>query len=78
MSITYIYCKMNPNQVFQVFYIIQVKANYFIFVYFFMTLLQEGFKTPLVGLLVGHLYYYLKEVLPRVNGRRLLETPRIL
>ena len=78
MSITHIYCKMNPHQIFQVFYVVQVRASYFVFVYFFLTLFQEGWRSPVVGLLVGHLYYYLKQVLPQVTGQRLLETPRFL
>jgi len=30
-----------------------------------------------LGILIGHLYYFLKDVYPKISGRELLETPRI-
>ncbi len=43
-----------------------------------MDLVQEGWKNPLSGLIVGHLYFYFKEILPRSSRKRILETPKIL
>jgi hypothetical protein len=40
--------------------------------------LESDFKNDLYGLLIGHLYFYLKEILPRmksINNIKLLETP---
>lgn len=32
----------------------------------------------LLGMLAGHVYYYLEDVYPRISGRRPLTTPGIL
>ncbi len=39
MSLIYIFCKKNPNQQFVVFFVLSVKAMYFVWVYFAMTCL---------------------------------------
>ena len=42
-------------------------------------LLESDFKNDLYGLLIGHLYFYLKEILPRmksINNIKILETPK--
>jgi Derlin-2/3 len=44
-------------------------------------LLESDFKDDLFGLIIGHFYFYFKEVLPRlksVNNLKILETPRFL
>ena len=64
MSLIYIYCKKNPNQSFMVFFILKVKAMYFIWFYMAMTALNEKFIYALSGLIVGHLYIFLKEIVP--------------
>ena len=40
-----------------------------------MVLFQDGWKYALSGLLIGHVYYYLKFILPAATNKRLLETP---
>ena len=42
-------------------------------------LLESDFKNDFYGLIIGHLYFYLKEILPRlksVNNINILETPK--
>ena len=42
-------------------------------------LLESDFKNDFYGLIIGHLYFYLKEILPRlksVNNIKILETPK--
>jgi len=39
MSLVYIFCKKYPNQEYMVFFVLKVKATYFIWVYFAMTCL---------------------------------------
>ena len=42
-------------------------------------LLESDFKNDLYGLIIGHFYFFLKEILPRiksVNNIKILETPR--
>lgn len=41
----------------------------------------DGLFVDLVGIMIGHIYYYLAEVypnLPRSKGRQLLRTPKLL
>jgi len=35
-------------------------------------------KSDAIGILVGHIYYYLVDVCPRLYGRKMLETPFLL
>ena len=42
-------------------------------------LLESDFKNDFYGLIIGHLYFYLKEILPRlksINNIKILETPK--
>jgi hypothetical protein len=78
MSITYIYCKRNPNVEFMIMMIFKVKAIYFIWVEFFQIVLYESFSYALVGLVVGHLYIYFKDILPISHGKQFLRTPFFL
>jgi Derlin-2/3 len=42
-------------------------------------LLESDFKNDLYGLLIGHLYFFFKEILPRIksaNNIKILETPK--
>ena len=44
-------------------------------------LLGYEYKELIIGIIVGHVYYFLKEILPRikgVKGIKLLETPKIV
>jgi Derlin-2/3 len=34
--------------------------------------------TDVMGIAVGHLYYYLEDFYPEISGRRLLRTPRFM
>ncbi len=78
MSLIYIFCKKNPNQSFIVFFILKVKAMYFIWFYFAMTCLNERFIYGLSGLVVGHLYIFLKEILPITKRKFYLDTPSFM
>ncbi len=78
MSLIYIYCKKNPTQSFLVFFILKIKAMYFIWFYFAMTALNEKFIYSLSGLIIGHLYIVLKEILPISHRKYYLDTPRFM
>eukprot|EP01121_Diplochlamys_sp_Union-15-3_P009647 TRINITY_DN2632_c0_g2_i1.p1 TRINITY_DN2632_c0_g2~~TRINITY_DN2632_c0_g2_i1.p1 ORF type:complete len:252 (-),score=39.40 TRINITY_DN2632_c0_g2_i1:11-667(-) len=43
-----------------------------------LTIDKSGSIYDLMGIAVGHLYYFLEDVYPRTSGRRLLKTPGIL
>ena len=76
MSLIYVYCKKNPEQPVKFLFIFIIKAKYFPFAYMFYRVLQgSSFVELLVGLIVGHLYLYLKEMLPLSTGKEYLKTP---
>jgi Derlin-2/3 len=44
-----------------------------------MTVLMGGSPLPeLIGILVGHIYFFLDEIYPNTGGPRLIKTPQIL
>ena len=51
---------------------------YFIWFYMAMTALNEKFIYALSGLIVGHLYIYLKEIIPVRYQKYYLDTPRVI
>ena len=79
MSLIYIFCKKNPNQMFMFMFIFKIKAKYFPFAYMaFRTIQGGGFFAMLVGILAGHAYLYLKEILPLSTGKQYLISPPLL
>ena len=44
----------------------------------FSMVLGSSITVDLIGIGVGHIYYYLTEAYPAISGRRLLSTPRWL
>lgn len=59
-----------------------LRAPFLPWFYLVLTCLLEGdFKVDLLGIIVGHIYFYFKDIFPRLkscNGIKLLETPRIM
>jgi Derlin-2/3 len=54
-------------------------AAYFPFATIALTLFSGGnISDNIIGIIVGHLYIYLKDVLPVAKGRDYLKTPRIV
>lgn len=78
MSITYIYCKRNPNVTFMFMMIFKVKAIYFIWIDFAQIVLFESLAYAVSGLVVGHLYIYFKDILPISHGKNFLKTPEFV
>jgi len=78
-ALTYIFCRKNPDQEFKVMFILKLKAIQFPWFYFFFRLLiGHSFLNLVIGLIAGHLYIYLKEVLPVVHRKQYLNTPLVL
>lgn len=74
-SLIYIFCKKYPNQMFGVLFILRVKAAHFPWYYlFFRMLTGHSWKPLLIGLFVGHIYIYLKEILPVSHRKNVLWT----
>ena len=78
-AMTYIYCRKNPEQTFNALGVFKLKASQFIWFYLvFKVLLKNSIENLLVGLVVGHMYIYLKEVLPVQTRKEYLKTPQFL
>lgn len=46
------------------------------FAFMAVSLIMGGnWQADLLGILVGHVYYFLKEVYPRASGREVIRTP---
>ena len=77
-SLTYIYCKRFPSQPFRMMFMLQMNASSFPWFYvFFKIVTGRSWNLLLVGFLVGHLYYYLADVLPAIHKIRIFYPPKI-
>ncbi|KAI3380941.1 hypothetical protein SNEBB_006778 [Seison nebaliae] len=80
MSILYIWCQFHKDEIVRFWFGTQFKAMYLPWVYLgFNFILQGGGFVELMGIIVGHLYYFLKVKYPiDFGGRQFLETPQFL
>ncbi len=76
----YVWSKKNPQIQMSLFGILNFKAPYAPWVMLGLTfILGHGFPTgDVVGIVVGHIYYFLEDVYPKVNNRHIIKTPRFL
>lgn len=76
--ILYIWSKKNPSHQSNIWGI-PVQALYLPFVYVFVSMLMNNpYEDLIQGMAVGHLYYFLVDVVPRLHGKDVLTTPRFL
>jgi len=79
MSVIYVYCMINQDQIVSFWFGTRFKARYLPWALFGMNfLLGGGGMSELVGILVGHLYYFVMMKYPAEQGVTLLRTPQIL
>lgn len=78
LSLTYLFCRKYPNSTITVFFIIKMKAMYFIWFQLLMAILEDRIIYSLSALIVGHAFYFMKEVLPVTKRIYLLDTPHII
>lgn len=78
-ALTYIYCRKYPNNYIMVFFILRIKTAYYPFVSILLGFLSGQALTKfLIGFGVGHLYIFLKDLLPLSKNIRILTTPPIM
>ena len=75
-TITYIWSRKNPQGIVQIFGFVSFSAFFLPFVFPLISLIFEGRipKEELVGILVGQIVYYLKDVYPKF-GKDYFKTP---
>lgn len=78
--IVYIWCNLNPTRDVALFLIpIQVKAIYFPWALLALhSLMGASPLDDIIGILVGHLFYFLDVKYPETSGKRFLKTPEFL
>ncbi|XP_043273957.1 derlin-1 [Venturia canescens] len=80
LSVLYIWCQLNQDAIVNFWFGTQFKAMYLPWVLCGVNLiLSGGGMLELIGILVGHLYFFLKFKYPQeYDGPELLNTPKIL
>lgn len=80
MSVLYVWCQLNKEVIVRFWFGTQFKAMYLPWILLgFNLILSSGSTFSLVGIIVGHLYYFLKFKYPQdLGGASYLETPSFL
>ena len=79
-AMTYYWGRKSKTTIVEFMGVFTFRAPYLPWFYLVISfLLESDFKSDLYGLLIGHLYFFLKEILPRIkvaNNIKILETPK--
>lgn len=75
MSLTYIFCRKYPNAKIKLFFILEIKAMYYVWIEALFLLMEKPAMYVISGVIIGHLYYFLKDILPLTKRVFLLQTP---
>mmetsp|Transcript_16597 Transcript_16597/g.18461 ORF Transcript_16597/g.18461 Transcript_16597/m.18461 type:complete len:240 (-) Transcript_16597:43-762(-) len=80
MMVVYVWSRRNPHVRMSFLGLFTFNAPYLPWVILGIELLvdQGGSIFDVMGIAVGHLYYFLEDVYPQTTGRRLLKTPGFL
>ena len=78
--VVYIWGRRNPHSILNLFGILQFNAPYLPWVLLgFGFLLGQSPTSDILGILVGHIYYFFEDVYPKYYpNRRILKTPHIM
>jgi Derlin-2/3 len=81
-TMTYYWGRKSKNTFVNFMGIFTLRAPYLPWFYLiFSYLLESEFKHDLLGMIVGHIYFYFKDIFPRIKkskGISILETPQFL
>ncbi|XP_005175899.1 derlin-1 [Musca domestica] len=79
VAVTYIWCQLNKDVIVNFWFGSRFKAIYLPWVLAGMELIFQGSIASLIGIFIGHFYYFLKFQYPQeLGGNAFLETPSIL
>jgi len=83
MYLVYIYCNFNPDSSMKLMFVpVDIPSRYFPFALAALHIVLGGGADSLVedgiGILCGHIYYFLEEKYPQEYGTRILTTPSFL
>lgn len=72
----YVYSRNFPNQNASIWGLFTIQTFYLPFAFLGVTVVLGGDPIPdIVGMVIGHLYWFLTEIYPSQGGRNWLETP---
>lgn len=80
LSVLYIWCQLNKDQIVQFWFGSQFRAMYLPWILIgFNLILRGNVMAELIGILVGHSYYFVMFKYPQdFGGRTFFTTPQIL
>lgn len=79
LSVLYVWCQLNKDVIVNFWFGTRFKAMYLPWVLLAFNFILSGAMFSLVGIVVGHLYFFLKFKYPQeLGGASWLETPGIL
>lgn len=79
LSVLYVWCQLNKDVVVNFWFGTRFKAMYLPWVLLGFNFILSGAVFSLVGIVIGHLYFFLKFKYPQeLGGASYLETPAIL
>uniref|UniRef100_D3TNC1 Derlin n=1 Tax=Glossina morsitans morsitans TaxID=37546 RepID=D3TNC1_GLOMM len=79
VAVTYVWCHLNKDVIVTFWFGSRFKAIYLPWILAGLELVFHGSVASLIGIFIGHLYYFLKFQYPQdLDGGNFLETPRIL
>eukprot|EP00164_Ancoracysta_twista_P000288 GFYU01000405.1.p1 GENE.GFYU01000405.1~~GFYU01000405.1.p1 ORF type:complete len:244 (-),score=47.70 GFYU01000405.1:79-810(-) len=79
LYIIYVWSRKNPNVIVNFYFGIQFQSIHFPWVLVaFEVLLGGNPILPIIGIVIGHIYYFFSDVYPAVSGKRYVDTPQWL
>lgn len=79
LSVLYVWCQLNKDVIVNFWFGTRFKAMYLPWVLLAFNFILSGAMFSLVGIVVGHLYFFLKFKYPQeLGGAEYLTTPGIL
>ncbi|XP_045460693.1 derlin-1 [Harmonia axyridis] len=80
LSVLYVWCQLNKDTIVTFWFGTRFKAMYLPWVLFGFNMILNGMGlTELIGIIIGHLYFFLKFKYPQeLGGPVLLDTPSVL
>lgn len=79
ISVIYVWCQLNKEVIVSFWFGLRFKAMYLPWVLLVVDIIISNPVYAIVGILVGHLYFFLKFTYPQeLGGRAFLETPSFM
>jgi Derlin-2/3 len=81
MTLLYLWSRRFPNETLRIYGLFDLQAPYIAYLMLFLSVILDGTGSitgDLVGIGVGHVIWFLQDILPRITGFELLKVPNFL